>query len=413
MPPRLSVSVTLLVSLFTVRAARADNTMNVMLTGYWPPTNEMLRPFSTDPTQNPGGWAGADWEGRGYDIHAFFPECPAGLNPGACSGDFEVDYQDTSADWWRITAAIQPVAIISFSRGFPGLDWEVEVNQLNRGSDPGPLGWYPDYRAPTLPIPIPPDGSVPAYSVRPSTLPVDDIANAVAARGLGLNARVDSAGDGGSFLSEFIAYHGVWYQDMHRAECDRARSVAAGHVHVGIDVPVATAREAAMETLRVVLAHVDALLALPIDCTDPACAFSRDCAAEDHDGDGVPNGADCAPLDPGAFAVPGEVAQLIVERPAGIGPDDALVSWSDVSAAAGLAIAHDVVTGRIRDLRTTRDLSGSACLSRRQAATDLIDSRVAGVDSDGFYYLVRAINACGLGTHGSAYAVLDAASPCD
>ena len=69
---------------------------HVLITGYWPPTNEMLRQWSQDPEQNPGGWVGENWEGRGYNIYAFFPEFPGGTgqNPKG-DGDFEVDYQDT------------------------------------------------------------------------------------------------------------------------------------------------------------------------------------------------------------------------------------------------------------------------------------------------------------------------------
>src|SRR4030042_830390 len=93
----------------------SGNTRNVMLTGYWPPTNEMLRKFSTDPNHNPGGWQGENWEGRGYNIYAYFPEFPGGTgsNPKG-TGDFEVDYQDVSADFWRITDQIHPVAIMSY-----------------------------------------------------------------------------------------------------------------------------------------------------------------------------------------------------------------------------------------------------------------------------------------------------------
>jgi len=67
-----------------------SETPNIMITGYWPPTNEMLRQFSNNPAQNPNGWVGGDWEGRGYNIYAFFPEFPQGLGKG--EGDFEVDY---------------------------------------------------------------------------------------------------------------------------------------------------------------------------------------------------------------------------------------------------------------------------------------------------------------------------------
>ena len=58
--------------------ASPGNTKNILLTGYWPPSNEMLRKFSNNPTQNPAGWQGQNWEGRGYNIYAYFPEFPGG-----------------------------------------------------------------------------------------------------------------------------------------------------------------------------------------------------------------------------------------------------------------------------------------------------------------------------------------------
>lgn len=44
-----------------------------LLTGYRPPTNEMVRHFASEPTPS-SSWLGSDWEGRGYDIQAYFPE---------------------------------------------------------------------------------------------------------------------------------------------------------------------------------------------------------------------------------------------------------------------------------------------------------------------------------------------------
>jgi hypothetical protein len=78
--------------------------------GYWPPTNEMLRPFSTDPRQNGGAWVGEDWGGLGFDVHAFFPEFPPDGDPsndplgsegsvGSPESDLRVDYQETSEDF--------------------------------------------------------------------------------------------------------------------------------------------------------------------------------------------------------------------------------------------------------------------------------------------------------------------------
>ena len=65
----------------------------IMLTGYWPPTNEMVRHFSQDSELNPEGWQGENWEGLGYDVVSFFPQFePADCNDcGQGYGDLEVD----------------------------------------------------------------------------------------------------------------------------------------------------------------------------------------------------------------------------------------------------------------------------------------------------------------------------------
>ncbi|MCA9298328.1 MAG: hypothetical protein KDA28_04640, partial [Phycisphaerales bacterium] len=109
--------------------ASADDYRHILLTGYWPPTNEMVRHFSTNPERNPDGWAGANWEGRGYHVYSYFPEFPNGVGQGV--GDLEVDYQDTSADFWPIAEAVAPTALITFSRGSFGRDWEIEFAQRN------------------------------------------------------------------------------------------------------------------------------------------------------------------------------------------------------------------------------------------------------------------------------------------
>lgn len=228
----------------------------IMLTGYWPPSNEMVRAFSPDPTQNPPGWMGADWEGRGYDIYSYFPE----FNPPTCifcgqgSGDLEVDYQDTSNDFWPLADGVQPVALMTFSRGNPDQSWEVEMNQYNRST------WVPDYSAPTQPTPSPPDASVPAGTLRPSTLPVQAIVDQVVADFPGADAFICFTGDGGGFLSEFIGYHGVWYQDLHSAVGDPALSVAAGHIHVGQNLPISRATAYTESSLRALIAYLDTVL---------------------------------------------------------------------------------------------------------------------------------------------------------
>ncbi|MEM7311185.1 MAG: hypothetical protein AAF682_31245, partial [Planctomycetota bacterium] len=231
----------------------------ILLTGYWPPSNDGVRQFSANPAQNPGGWQGADWEGRGYDVYAHFPEFSAAGCSTTCgfcgkgSGELEVDYQDTSADFWPIADALQPIAILTFSRGNIDTSWELEMNQYNDAA------WIADFQLPIQPTPAPPDASVPEGHLRLSTLPVDDIADAVNAAAVGINAFICYSLDGGSYLSEFIAYHGVWYQDLHSAPTDPAWCIAAGHIHVGCLSSTASVEQAVEVSLRSLIDYVDAV----------------------------------------------------------------------------------------------------------------------------------------------------------
>jgi len=250
------------------RLQRADLLLGerpaIMLTGYWPPSNEAIRHFSPDPVQNPDGWQGSDWEGRGYDVHAYFPEFvpPDCDDCGQGAGDLEVDYQDTSLDFWPLADALAPIAIMTFSRGFDDGSWEVEMNQFNKQV------WFGDFTSPLVPTPSPPDASVPANTLRPSTLPVQAIVDAVAALPGEIDPFICFTGDGGGFLSEFIAYHGVWYQDLHADPADPAWCIAAGHVHVGGTIPDDRARLAAEASLRALIELLDATIPNGVCQTD-------------------------------------------------------------------------------------------------------------------------------------------------
>ena len=99
----------------------------IVVTGFWPPTNEMIRHFSQDLNLNPNGWEGEDWRGSGYDVISFFPEFddPDCDNCGQGFGNFEVDYQDTSEDFWTLVSDLNPSTIITFSRGY--IDYRLEI----------------------------------------------------------------------------------------------------------------------------------------------------------------------------------------------------------------------------------------------------------------------------------------------
>lgn len=244
--------------LATAIPALAGYTSNIMLTGYWPPSNEMLRRFSANPAQNPQGWIGQNWEGRGYNIYSYFPEFtspPPGDNIG--HGDFEVDYQDTYDDFQRITAEIHPLAIITFGKGNDDKSWQLESRYGNWASS----GWINDYRSPYKPPRSPPDSSLPAGAYRYSSLPMDDIASAVTAANLGLFPWIST--DAGHFLCEYIGYHAAWYHDLHASQTDDYWNIAAGHIHVGGLVTVDQARSATEVTLRTLSSYLDGLIPEP------------------------------------------------------------------------------------------------------------------------------------------------------
>ena len=227
----------------------------ILLTGYWPPTNEMLRPWSPP---------ARDWQGRGYDVAAHFPEFPRGEGPGTDRpwgvGELQVDYRKTYDDFTRLTVFYQPAAIITFSRCRPGSHWRIEPAcrrwRLPGEPDhgwPGVAEYVSDRREPGFPLGLPPTNDPPDTRYL-STLPTHQIADAVT-REAGGAVRghvppLDSDYDyGGPYLSGFVGLLGTSYQ-YRTPGC-----LAAGHVHVGRDVPVDVATKCVEVTLRQVIHH--------------------------------------------------------------------------------------------------------------------------------------------------------------
>lgn len=241
----------------------------IMLTGYWPPTNEMLRQFSPNAQQNPGIWAGDNWEGRGYDVYAFFPEFPTGLGKG--EGDFEVDYQDTSGDFWALVAQLQPIAIIAYGRAGSDSDWELEGANRRYTT----TLYSADYLAPTRPTAELPFYNEPVNTQYPSTLPIQAVISAIQAEpGLTLNP-FGTVYDESRFLCSFMGYHVNWYHNLHSAPGDPARCLAAGFIHLGSAMSVETAVIGSEITLREVIKRVN-----------------RERFPGDLDGDGVADATD-------------------------------------------------------------------------------------------------------------------------
>ncbi|UCD30571.1 MAG: hypothetical protein JSV03_08930, partial [Planctomycetota bacterium] len=138
------------------------------------------------------------------------------------------------------------------------IDWEVESRHQNRSS------WWFDYQYPFFPTPSPPDDSVAANYIRYSSLPMQEIVDAVTAANLNLNPFI-SDNYGGNFLCEYIGYHGIWYHDLHADVGNPAWNVAAGHIHVGGLTDLADAIEATEITLRTLINHLDKIALIPGD----------------------------------------------------------------------------------------------------------------------------------------------------
>jgi pyrrolidone-carboxylate peptidase len=230
------ILVFLILSLYSLAQARPV----VMMTGYWSPTSEMIYRFSNDPVLNPDGWIGENWEGFGYDVYAFFPAF------NKWTREFEVDYQATWSDFWARSDEFHPEIIISFGAGSG--PWEIEDDAHNRNS------WYPDDVAPYYPTPNPPDSTLGANQPRYSTLPMVEIRDAVNAE-TDVHAWIDYSGNPGNFLCNYIAYLGMWYQNMHDDVFDEHYCKAAGFIHVDGYLSVARATAAAEVTLRSTLQY--------------------------------------------------------------------------------------------------------------------------------------------------------------
>jgi hypothetical protein len=119
-----------------------------------------------------------------------------------------------------------------------------------------------------------------------------------------------------------------------------------------------------------------------------------DACDADDDNDGSPDGSDCAPLDPSAFAAPGAVTGLEASDLPGGGY---LFHWDDQAPAAGAGVVCDVFWGAV-------SFSGGSCHLEDvgvSVPTYLGPDPPAG---DAVYFVIRAQNGCpaeGTGTYGS------------
>ena len=135
--------------------------------------------------------------------------------------------------------------------------WELEYNAYNR------TNWYNDFTSPFQPTPNPPDSDEDAFFLRNSNLPMDEIVEAIDNLNIGLNPYIDINGDPGHYVSEFMAYHGVWYRDLNQFSNENC--ISAGHIHVGGYLDWNDAKIATEESIRTLIDYIDSFIYTPGD----------------------------------------------------------------------------------------------------------------------------------------------------
>lgn len=101
---------------------------------------------------------------------------------------------------------------------------------------------------------------------------------------------------------------------------------------------------------------------------------------------------DCAPMDPGAFAIPEEVVGLTLEA------DKVTLTWESAAPRAGSGTVHDVLRGAVGEFPVGSGPS-ETCLASGVLGAMAADPATPGAGS-GSWYLVRGRNACGPGNYG-------------
>jgi hypothetical protein len=123
---------------------------------------------------------------------------------------------------------------------------------------------------------------------------------------------------------------------------------------------------------------------------------------------------DCAPSDASVFAPPPVVLDLAVNT--GIAGD--ALAWDELGTVAGAGTRYDIVGGRLGDLESARDFSGTRCVASGLAGATFTTTAPDPPSGDAVYYIARGRNACGDGSYAEEYGdsgprtALDAASPC-
>jgi agmatine deiminase len=122
------------------------------------------------------------------------------------------------------------------------------------------------------------------------------------------------------------------------------------------------------------------------------CPEDANGAQTDGDGDLWGDACDCAPADLGAFASPGEVGNVLV-----LGNKQTL-QWDSAAATSGTDTAYDVLRGEVAGFPVG---TGAEVCADTSVAVTQYDETEDPDSGEGFYYLIRGVNTCGVGGYGT------------
>jgi len=123
----------------------------------------------------------------------------------------------------------------------------------------------------------------------------------------------------------------------------------------------------------------------------------------DRDEDGVLDGNDCASADAGSFSAPADVTDLLLVK-----TPEFVLTWDEQATATGPGLVYDVLGGSLAALRADGIFAATACVASGVASPAYTDGRAGPASGDGWFYLVRARNACGTGSAGPGHDSLSA-----
>ena len=123
----------------------------------------------------------------------------------------------------------------------------------------------------------------------------------------------------------------------------------------------------------------------------------------DGDSDGVLDSGDCDNTNDQVWSLPGEVTDLIL-TPSSRSPDETVIEWTPPADLGGVQVEYELLR---TEAVAAFDSSGEiTCVLEGSQSTTTQDSDVPG---SVFYYLARAVNACGNGVSGENRSAADAA----